>query len=160
MPLGNEQFIQQLNRRLRRWVLLWESPIWSPLLALVVYSMYAAGHGSLRNPSPYAFFNYLADAFLNGQLHLRLVPPNAIDLSLFEGDYYLYWPPLPAVLLMPFVALFGVRFSDITFTLGIAALNVSLVALMLRYGCRRWVIRLGRFRRALLVLFLPCEPCM
>ncbi|HZG67029.1 MAG TPA: hypothetical protein VEZ12_09810, partial [Herpetosiphonaceae bacterium] len=93
------------------------------------------------------------DAVLHGQLHLRLIPGDTHDLSLFRGRYYLYWSPFPAVLLLPFVALFGVRFSDVMFTLAVAALNVALVALVLRQACRRGLVDLSRLQRGLLILF-------
>jgi hypothetical protein len=137
----------------RRALLLWESPISSGLMALAVYFLLALGHGSSFHASPRAYYNYLADAFLHGQLDLRLIPADTLDLSYFQGQYFLYWPPLPAILLMPFVALFGVQFSDIIFTLVIGALNVSLVALLLRGACRRGIIRLSKLRRGILVAF-------
>jgi hypothetical protein len=138
---------------LQRWALLWESPILSMLLALVAYTLIALQNGSLSHASPFAYYNYLADAFLHGQLYLRLNPPRTIDLSLFEGHYYLYWSPFPAILLMPFVALFGVQFSDIIFTIGIAGLNVLLVALLLRRAAREKVVELSQLQRGLLVMF-------
>ena len=138
---------------LQRWVLLWEHPVLSMLLALVLYTALASLHGPVWRVSPFSYYNYLADAFLHGQLHLRLIPPTTHDLSPFGGRYYLYWAPLPAILLMPFVALFGMQFSDIVFTIGIAALNVLLVALLLRYACREGVVRLSRLQRGLLVVF-------
>lgn len=141
-------------RRALRWLgLLWESPIIAGLLSLAIYATIALQHGPVTQAGPNAYFNYLADAFLHRQTHLRIVPPSQHDLSLFDGKYYLYWGPFPAVLLMPFVALFGVTFSDIIFTFTIAAFNVALVALMLRYACRRRVIGLSRERRGLFVLF-------
>jgi hypothetical protein len=53
---------------------------------------------------------------------------------------------------MPFVAIFGAHFSDTLFTLGIGALNVALVAILLRQACVHRVIKLSKGRRALLVL--------
>jgi hypothetical protein len=109
-------------------------------------------HGSLWANSETSYYNYLADAFLHGQLQLRIIPVVVHDLSVYRGNYYLYWSPLPAILLMPFVGIFGVHFSDIIFTLVIGAINVALVAILLRYACIRWVIKLSRLQRGLLVL--------
>lgn len=136
-----------------RLVRLWEHPLWSALLALAIYTLIAARHRSIWQPSYAPYFNWLADALLHGQLHLRVWWGITQDLSLYQGRWYLYWPPLPAVLLMPFVAVFGVRFSDILFTLGIGAANVALVALLLRTAAHRRLIALDAERRALLVLF-------
>ncbi len=137
----------------RNGALLWEQPVISALLAVILYASFAATYDPIWQASRYAYFNYPADAFLHGQLHLRLLPWTPHDLSLYDGRYYLYWPPFPAVLLMPFVALFRVGVSDILFTLGIAGLNVALVALLLRQACVRGIIELTRFQRGLLVLF-------
>lgn len=138
---------------LQRFVLLWERPAVGGALALVAYCILALEHGPLWRTSVFPYYNYLADAFLHGQLHLRILPPTTHDLSAFEGRYYLYWPPLPAVLLVPFVAAFGVQLSDVAFTIGVAAINVSLVALLLRSAARQQVVTLSPARRGLLVLF-------
>ena len=107
------------------------------LLAFLVYAGFSAyysqlhwGDFSLFHLSKHAYFNYLADAFVHGQLHLRVIPETTHDLVLAHHRFYLYWPPFPAVLLMPFVAVFGVAFSDVFFTLVIGAINVSLTAVL------------------------------
>lgn len=137
---------------LARVALMFEHPLWAAGLAWAVYLSIAALRGGLWNATESAYFNYLADAFLHGQLYLRDVPASTRDLSFFGGHYFLYWGPVPALLLVPFVALFGAHFSDTVFTLSIAALNVGLVALMLRQACARGVIDLSRAQRLLLVL--------
>lgn len=136
-----------------RALLLWEHPGGAAILAMVVYALLASRRGSLLRVTEYPYFNYLADAFLHGQLHLRLRPTLTRDLSVFGGQLYLYWPPFPAVVLLPFVALFGVHFSDVLATIGLGGLNVALVALLLRRANERAVINLDPIRRALLVLF-------
>jgi hypothetical protein len=138
---------------LRSLLLIWENPLWGALLAIVAYTLIAANHGALWQASNYAYFNYLADAFLNGQLHLRVTPASAHDLSLFNGRYYLYWPPFPALVLLPFVAVWGVGVSDILVTIGLGGLNVALVAILLRRATERDVIQLSALQRGLLVLF-------
>lgn len=81
-------------------------------------------------PSYSAYYNRQADAFLHGQSHLILRPPAGLlalpdpydpdanrpfrqgigihDSVLFNGKLYLYWGPVPALLLVPLKA-FGVR---------------------------------------------------
>ena len=139
-------------RRLQQMLLGWEHPVWSALLAMAVYTLIAARHGSLWQASNYAYFNYLADAFGHGQLHLRITPVSIHDLSVFNGRYYLYWPPFPALVLLPFVAVWGVEVSDILLTIGIGGLNVALVALLLRGATARRIIELSTMERSLLVL--------
>ncbi len=136
-----------------RLLLLWEHPAWAALLAMLVYTAFALHRDPLLRSTPYPYFNYLADALLHGQLHLRLLPTVKLDLSLFEGRYYLYWPPLPAILLMPFVALFGVGFSDVRATIALGGLNVAIIALLLRHADRRAVAPVEPVQRAMLVLF-------
>src|SRR4051794_38675647 len=137
----------------KRFVLLWESPISSMLLAFLVYAIITAHYGLIWRESLFAYYNYLADALLHGQLYLRNMPIRRLDLSLYQGRYYLYWGPLPAVLMIPLIGLFGVHFSDIFFTLLIGAGNVALIALLLRRACQKAVITLSPVQRGLLVLF-------
>jgi len=141
------------GRMASRLVRLWENPRYSGLLALFIYGLVALRWNSTWQATSTAYFNYLADAFLHGQLHLRLMPVSTHDLVYYGGQYYLYWPPLPAILLMPFVALAGVQFSDVGFTVACAAWNVALVALTLRHATRRGVIDLSVEQRGWLVLF-------
>ena len=89
-------------------------PFWS----LVVYL-------SRFRPDKGHYFNYLADAFLHGRLNV--IPGRHFeDLVLFNGKYYLYWPPVPAIVMMPFVALFGPVLPDAIFSSCTGALNVWL----------------------------------
>ncbi len=138
---------------LMRLMLLWEHPAWAALMAMLVYGLIAARKDSVVRLTKYPYFNYLADAFLHGQLHLRLRPELTRDLSVFDGQLYLYWPPFPAVVLMPFVALFGVRMSDVLATVALGGLNVALIALLLRHAVKRNLIVVSPLQRALLVLF-------
>jgi hypothetical protein len=135
-----------------------ENPITSAVLAIIVYSglgyvILSAMHKSIFNASEMPYFNYLADAFLHGQLYLRFTPPNQLDLSLFNDKYFLYWSPMPAILMMPFIAIFGIGFSDILFTLVIAGVNVGLIAALLRQACKNNILELSKAQRGLLVVF-------
>ncbi|MBV5323250.1 hypothetical protein JZU51_00490 [bacterium] len=130
-----------------------EKPLFAFAFALIAYFIISAFGGSPFRVREYAYFNYLADAFLHGQFHLRLLPPNLHDLSFFNGQYYLYWPPIPAIILMPFIALFGVGFSDVFFNVVVAAINVAVIAALLRAVDRHNIIRIDANYRSLLVLF-------
>jgi hypothetical protein len=134
-----------------RLLALADRPLLAAAVALVVYAAFALWHGDPHGRSPFPYYGYLADAFLHGQTSLRLPPPDIHDLSVFEGKLYLYWFPFPALLLLPFVALFGVGFSDVAFTVVLGAVNVALVAVLLRAAVAgRW-IRIDRVRRGVLV---------
>jgi hypothetical protein len=71
-------------------------------------------------PESTAYFDLLADAFAQGQVHLLIEPGEDLlslsnpynlnaradttyiwDTALFQGKFYLYWGPVPALLLMP-----------------------------------------------------------
>ncbi len=132
---------------------LWQVPFISAIIAIQVYRLLAERKGPSLRLTSYPYFNYLADAFLHGQLHLRVVPNITRDLSIFDDRYYLYWPPLPAVVLMPFVAVFGISFSDVIATILLGGLNVALVAVLLQQANKRGVVELSALQRGLLVLF-------
>ena len=141
-------------RRGRSLLLSMERPWVAGGLALLVYLAFAwghtFGHGQGRWLSPFPYFNDLADAFLHGQTYLRQAP-STHDLTPVDGRLYLYWGPVPALVLLPFVALFGVGFSDVLFTAVLGALDVALVAALLRAAVVARVVRLDRLRRGVLV---------
>jgi hypothetical protein len=60
--------------------------------------------GALRDPGLNSH-GALADAFLHGRLWVESCPE--IDCALFQGRTYVIFPPLPAVVALPFVAVFG-----------------------------------------------------
>jgi hypothetical protein len=94
---------------------------------------YALSSGSmLPRQSLAPHFVYQADAFLHGQLALTSRPPNLNDWVFEHGRWYVSFPPFPAVLMVPFVALFGLAFDDTAFTVVFGALNVALLYRLLR----------------------------
>jgi len=137
----------------------WVAAILIGLVAFTVYSLFAAdfslerwGDPSLFHVSEGAYFNFLADGFLHGQLHLRITPEKTHDLVHFNDRLFLYWPPFPAVLMVPFIAVFGLGFSDIFLTLVLAAVNVSMTLLLLRALRARGLIDLPDFHMWMLVV--------
>lgn len=87
-----------------------------------------------------AYFDQLADAFLQGRLYL-LAPQSTHDLTRFAGRWYVPFPPMPALLLMPWVAVAGVGgVNTVLFSAVIGALNSSLAFWLLReLAERRWI---------------------
>ncbi len=125
-------------------------PVVAGVVALVVYlARAAAGTGLARSSESY--FNFLADAFLHGQIALRLAPPGTLDLVYYQDRIYIYWPPFPALLIAPLVALFGVGLSDRLYTAVFAALTIGLLAALLALLDRRGIAPLGAARRGALV---------
>lgn len=133
---------------------IWEKPLFGFGLSLSIYFYLNLLTGSAFALSDYPYYNYLADAFLHGQLYLRLLPDNFHDLVLYNGNYYLYWPPMPAIVLMPFIAVFGVGLTDAFFNAVIAALNVGIVAILLRKLSKRNIIPSTRTQRGILIVLL------
>lgn len=54
-------------------------------------------------------FVYQADGFLHGSVFYRVLPPSLIDNSQTNGHYYWAPGPLPALVLMPLVAVGGIH---------------------------------------------------
>jgi len=122
------------------------------LVATAIYAAVAAQHAGLFQPSRFAYFNYLANSFLKGHLSLVELPPSKLDLSPFGGNFYLFYPPFPAVILMPFVRVFGIGFSDVLFTIALGGLNVWLVGVLLRSAVARGIVELSHRQVNLLSL--------
>jgi len=133
---------------------LWESPWGSTLVAGLIYLVIVAYSGGLFTPSGFAYYTYQAEAFLHGHFWLTSIPPSTHDLVFLNGKYYLYWSPFPAFVSMPFVALFGLQFNDVVFTAIVAAINVGLMAQLLRAACQREFLKLSKTLRSILVLFV------
>lgn len=77
------------------------------IYALLVCGLYLVGKHDLIPGYAEQHFTFLADSFLKGHLYFVQMPNYWDDTSLYEGQHY--WPlgPLPALLLLPLVAIFG-----------------------------------------------------
>ncbi len=114
-------------------------PLIAGVIALGVYAgcVWGTGHTNARR---WSYFDNLADAFLHGRLYL-VHPPGTSDLTLHDGRWYVPFPPLAAVLMLPWVALFGLAHTNtVAFSIHWAAINVALVAAILEgLAERRWI---------------------
>jgi hypothetical protein len=100
--------------------------------ALVAFAVYCAFSGSmLLRQSQAPQFVYLADAFVHGRLWV-MDPPNLNDWVQWNGRWYVSFPPFPAVVMMPFVALNGLQFNDVFFCVCLSAVNIGLFAGVLK----------------------------
>ena len=79
-----------------------------------------------------AYWNELAEAMVHGRLYLEH-PSGTHDLTLYNGRWYVPNPPMPGILLIPWVVLSGSAESvNMTvYSAGIAAVNAALLYLML-----------------------------
>ncbi|MCP4536775.1 MAG: hypothetical protein GY832_06485 [Chloroflexi bacterium] len=109
---------------------LWKSvPVRLFVVFVVVYGLTAGASLGRHSLAPH--FVYLAESFLHGRLDLLHVPEPPYDLTLFVGRWYVSFPPLPALLMLPLVAVHGLAVSDIAFSVVLGAVNVSLFYVVL-----------------------------
>lgn len=93
------------------------------ILTFLVYSISHRGEGAHWN-----HYIYLADALLHGYLY---VPNILTELAPWDGHYFVVYPPMPAILLMPFVFIFGTDFYQPILSIALGAVNVSLAYIIL-----------------------------
>lgn len=131
----------------------WESPFRAAFAAALIYFTIALFSGKLFSATAVSYYNYLADAFLHGQLWFRYVPLDYTDLIFYHGNISIYQSPFPAIFLMPLVSIFGIHLNDVVYTAIIASLNVGGVSLLLRIAAQKQLIHLSDVQRSLLVMF-------
>lgn len=96
------------------------------ILTFLVYSISHRGEGAHLT-----YFVPLADAFLHGRLYVIEHPSWLDELIFWNNHYYVVLPPMPAILLMPFVALFGSNFYQPVFSILIGSISVFLCYIVL-----------------------------
>jgi len=142
-----------MTAQLRR---LWSAvPLRLFVAFLIIYGLTAGVSLSRHSLAPH--FIYLADSFLHGRLDLIHVPAPPYDLTPFDGRWYVSFPPLPALLALPLVALRGLAVSDIAFSVVLGALNLSLFYAVLMRLEKDW--RVGIWLCVLLGLGTPLWYC-
>ncbi|MEW6146063.1 MAG: hypothetical protein AB1598_13715 [Thermodesulfobacteriota bacterium] len=107
------------------------SRLFAPLLFFIAgYVVYYLTQPRIHDY--FNYFSYLADAFLHGRLYLADPPIHFEELIVVGGKYYEIYPPMPAIVLMPFVALFGVSFNHVLVSFMLGGVNVSIVYMIMR----------------------------
>jgi len=91
-------------------------------LAFLVYFVSSGPAPYWKSLTPQ--YIYLAYAFLHAKLHLIEVPPHTYDLILYNGQWFVPGAMAPALVLLPFVAIWGLNVSDILFGIVVGAVNV------------------------------------
>jgi hypothetical protein len=89
------------------------------LVALVVTALV-----SQLRPTPYNNYVLLAQAFLHGRAWIDW-PGTYIDALQYAGRYYIIEAPLPAILLLPFTAIFGSQTNQTLLAVVLAAVAVG-----------------------------------
>ena len=96
---------------------------------------------------PYNQYVRLADAMLHGRLDL-VDPPDYLELAHYPDGAYVINPPAPAVLLIPFVAIWGLNTNQVVISMLVGAAAVGLFWVAMRQ--LDWDIRLSAGMIALL----------
>ncbi len=95
------------------------------VLALIIFR---AGAGAPATNH----FSFLANAFLHGTFSVGPLPDSYADWIAVGDQVYLPMGPAPAMLLMPFVALFGITFDELWLSLLVTLLNFWVLRMILR----------------------------
>ena len=98
--------------------------------------------GRINTPSS-AYWAELAESFLHGKLYLEH-PAGFHDLTFYNGQWYVPNPPMPAILLIPVVAILGSseKINMTVYSALIGALNAGLIYIVLKNAADRDVVRL------------------
>lgn len=101
------------------------------ILSLVLLTFLIYKFSSIED-SPYNYFTKLSGSFIRGKLYLTDNPPWLNELIPIEGKYYVVYPPMPAIILMPLVFLFDKHISQTMFSIILGTINVVLVYLLFK----------------------------
>ena len=104
----------------------------------------AAIHTSPFGPTAYNTYTLQALSWLEGHTWVENHPH--LELAIFNGRYYVSFPPLPSVVLLPFAFLFGLNTPENGLVKCYACLSVLLIYKALRNaGYRSWDALLWAF---------------
>ncbi len=95
------------------------------LLTLLAYGLSAQLWSHTASLAPH--YIYLANALLHRHVDLIQLPPTTYDLLNFNGRWFVAGSPMPSIMMVPLVAIFGVGFSDVLFSVVLGAIDVALV---------------------------------
>jgi hypothetical protein len=87
----------------------------------------------VKGPTADNHFVHLAHSFLEGQLGVvGNRPPGDNDWALYKGTWYVSFPPFPALVIMPAVAIWGLATRDALFWALLAGVAPALLFVLLR----------------------------
>lgn len=95
-----------------------------PLAFLIVLWVAASFTGHwVTEENPYRSYALQACAWLNGRLDLEKDYP-WLELAIYEGKYYVSFPPFPSLVLLPFAAVWGTNTPDHWISLGFSIIGI------------------------------------
>ncbi len=126
--------------------------LWLVYFAIgVVYGYFSVRiTGNVFTSTHFNDYIYLLDAFVHGRVNVT--PPSTYDLSLYHGKWYLYWGPAPVLFLWPFHLIWGVKASDVLYTMLGGLANVVLIYLCIRQMRRYFNMSLSLMAEMFLLL--------
>lgn len=107
------------------------------LVPLAIYLICATAYVVLLGdralgPTVDNHFVHLAKSLMAGKLSVGTTPPGTNDWALYDGQWYVSFPPFPALVIAPAVAIWGLATRDGVFWALCAALAPTLLYLLLR----------------------------
>ncbi|HEX2914017.1 MAG TPA: hypothetical protein VH186_24650 [Chloroflexia bacterium] len=77
------------------------------------------------------YYSWLAYGWTQGKLWLPNVTEYKLDLTFYSGHWYNAFPPLPGVVMLPFVLVWGLDANQVAVSVGLGIVNVLLARLVL-----------------------------
>ncbi len=116
------------------------------LFFFIVSMQLAQWLNNWKQPNPDNMFILLAYSFLHGKLYiLPTLLAGTHDLVLNNQHWYVPFPPFPVILMLPFVAIWGIQaFNFTAFSLVLGALAVVVIYLVIDQLIRLGWIKLSR----------------
>ena len=120
-----------------------QRPVW--IFLSVIYLLVVISQITIHPPGVGggSHFMLLADGWLHGHLYVEGTPPGLSDFTHYKGHWYVAFPPLPAVLMLPLVAIFHLSYQSLItlfFSVGMGILNIWLMRLVLQRLVRRGLL--------------------
>ena len=100
------------------------------LFFLLTFTVYYVSSESSK--TAYDYFAPLAEAFLNGRLYLLTKPSWLNELLSVDGKYYVIYPPMPAIMLIPQALLLGPDINQTLASIFWGSLSVTAVYFLMR----------------------------
>ena len=108
---------------MNRFAVLRDERIHAAIVGLLAVA--ALGLFSGFRASVFDNFVWLADAWLHGKPYLPHFPGDYIDAIPYHGRAYVYQAPLPAVLLLPLVAIWGLNANETVVSIALAGVGIG-----------------------------------
>lgn len=114
---------------------VWEMLAAAGLVVLLHLAFMALTGQGFSSPNPYNSYSKQAVAWLSGRLDLGQ-NYSWLELAIFEGKYYVSFPPFPSMVLLPFALFMGEQTPDTLLSLLIAAAGAACAARICGEYCK------------------------